>query len=256
MKKTFFVILIAVTLLLCACADASVSYSIGSDDNVDIEYKLVIKSVELDARNYADSVAEYWRSQRFNTDISLDEENVTVSGHKAVLLKDRQSAADAFANTVAGQQSVFSSVDFNYSPSFEEDIYSFSAMVSLEDIIRQSELQDIPENELDELLSQAQSGNYTLSVCLPGVVTETNADINVDGVCSWKLEYGKEKQISLNTRLDNTANIDEYADVTDRLNSTVMLLKLMIVAASSIILAIIIIIVLKAVKRSKDQKSL
>ncbi len=256
MKKTFFIILLVIILLFCACADASVSYSIGSDDKVDIEYKLVINSVELDARNYADSVDEYWRSQRFNTDVSLDEESVTVSGQKAVLLKDRQSAAEAFAKAVTDQQSIFNSVDFNYAPSFQEDKYSFNAVVSLEDIIRQSELQDIPENELNNLLSQAQNGEYILTLCLPGEVTETNADTNNDGICSWKLEYGEEAQISLNTRLDNTENIDEYADVSDRLNRTGMLLRLMIVAAGSIVLAIIVIIVFKAVKRSQNQKSL
>ena len=249
MKKTFFIILLAITLLFCACADASVSYSLSADDKVDIEYKLVINSVELDARNYARSVDEYWRSQRFNTDTSLSDESVTVSGQKAVLLKDRQSAADAFAQVVTGQQSVFSSVDFNYSPSFEEDIYSFSATVSLEDVIRQSELQDIPEDELEKLLSQAKSGEYLLSIRLPGEVIETNADTNSDGVCSWKLEYGKATQISLETRLDNAANIDEYSDITDKLNRTGMLFRLMIAAAGSIILAIIILIVFRAVKK-------
>ncbi len=255
MKKTLFIILLSVILLLCACADVSVSYSLGDSDETDIEYTLDIKSIELDARNFADSVSDYWNSLGFDTDISIESESVTVSGHKAVLYDDRQAAADSFSKALCGQESVFTSVDFSYSPSFEEDLYSFNAVASLEDIIRQSELQDIPQSELEALFTMANQGEYTLSVSLPGEITETNADLVDGGVCTWKLDYGSQKQVSLSTRLDNTANLDEYADVTEKLSSAGMLFRLMIASASLIVFVVIVLLIVRGVKKSRNQKS-
>ena len=176
MKKTIFLMSVLFLLLFSACADASVAYNLNDNNEANLEYTLVIKSIELDARNYADSISEYWQTQGFDANAELGTDNITVSGRKAISSESRQAAANAFGQMLSDQSSVFSDVEFSYYPAFEDDIYSLSAKVSLVDIIRQNEVQDIPSGELEALITQAKNGMYTLSICLPGEISDTNAD--------------------------------------------------------------------------------
>ena len=252
MKKTLLIFLTAFVFILGACADAAVGYSLGESGEVSQDYSLVIKSVELDARNYADSLEQYWQEGGFDTDTSIDAQSITVTGSKAVIAQDRKAAAEAFSSAVSAQGSVFSSVEFDYSPSFEEDLYSFNALVSLEDVIRQSEVQDIPQSELDALLTQAQQGTYTLSLSMPGEIVQTNADSVEGSVCIWNIEYGSQKQVLLDTRLENSANISEYGDVTQKLGTYGMIFRIAVAAAGAVVLAVIIILIVRAVKKSRS----
>ena len=77
--------------------------------------------------------------------------------------------------------------------------------------------------------------------------------MRTDGnVCRWILEYGKDTQISLQTRLENTQAVNEYNDVTQKLSTAGMLLLVLSGAAGLILLIIIILLIVRSVKKHRN----
>jgi hypothetical protein len=157
----------------------------------------------------------------------------------------RQDAADEFAALMTDSDSLFYDVSFNYEPDLREDHYQLEASISLEDIIRQSEAQNVPPNEIARFLDEVNSGTYQLSLSLPGEVESTNADETNDNVCTWYLQYGEVTKLSLETLLINEENIAKYEGLEDDLNRDQTLIIVCGAAGTVLIIAIIIMLIIR-----------
>ena len=247
--KKLLLILILITVLVCAsCADADVHYIFADNHIIEQEYSISIDSIDLEARTYADAIKGYWSDNDFDADVQIVGERVVVSGDSAQVYENRQSAATAYSKLLTSEDSMLSNVVFKYVPSYELDTFSLSATLSLVDIIRQNEIQDIPAQDLDALLSSAHDGEYTFSVSLPGEIVSTNADV-VDGQkCTWNLQYGSETTIELEAKCVNEENISAYAQLKKEIDQSTKLFRISIAAASVLALALLLFFVIRRIK--------
>lgn len=250
MKKLCLIILILSALLLAACADAQVSYQLDESNEIRIDYAISIPSDDNEALRYIDAIEEYWNEMSFDTDTSREDNKRTLTGKKSIASLSKQDAADTFAALLTDDNALFYDVTFDYVPDLREDHYSLEASVSLEDIIRQSEVQNVPPNEIRALEENASSGTYALSIGLPGDIETTNADEIDDQVCTWHLQYGEATQISLETIHVNQENIAKYEGLEDDLAKDKTWMSVCIAAGAALVLAIILMLIVRRVKSS------
>lgn len=252
MKKTALILFSLITLLLLtACVDAKISYNLDENFGTRTQMTVVIKQNDLQSRNYADDILEYWNELGFKANSGEASDKITLDAEIQQNYKDMPTAAGEFAKSLTSPSSVFSDAYFEYIPSFEHDEFKLSASVDLQDVIRQHKLQDIPQNDIDELVAQAKEGSYKLSVSLPGQITHTNADEQEGSLCTWNLEYGKKSSIILETKLTNSAAIDEYNELKQQKSSNSMLLRTAVAAAGFLLLLIIVFAVVRAVRNRR-----
>lgn len=252
MKKTALILFSLITLiLLTACVDAEVSYSLDENFDTSTQMTVVLKQNDLKSRSYTDDILGYWNELGFDANSDEESDRITLNTQNQQNYKDMPSAAGEFAKLLTLPGSIFSDAHFEYVPSFERDEFKLSASVDLQDVIRQNELQDIPQNDIDELLAQAKEGSYKLSVSLPGQVMHTNADEQDSNVCTWNLEYGKKTQVSLETRLTNRAAIDEYNELKQQRSSNSMLFRTAVTAAGFLLLLIIVFALVRAARNRR-----
>lgn len=252
MKKTALILLCLITLiLLTACVDAGVSYTLDENFGTSTHMTVVFKQNDLQSRSYSNDIIEYWNELGFVASSDEESDKITLNAQINNNYSDMPIATGEFAKLLTLPSSIFSDAHFNYTPSFEYDVFKLSASVDMQDVIRQNELQDIPQNDIDELLEQVKQGSYKLSVSLPGQVTSTNADEQDGSVCTWNLEYGDKTQITLETKLINNAAIDEYNELQQQKSSNSMLFRTIVVAAGFLLLLIIVFSVARAVRRRR-----
>ena len=252
MKRWLAVFLVIPVLLLSACAVAQVSYRLGDDFSVNIEYQLELKPGDSDALEYTDAITQYWSDMGFSARFDDNDGAFTLTGTKNEVFDSSEAAAQAFSALVADDQSLFQNARFVYAPAFDVDQYIFKADVTLRDIIRQSEVQNIPEGEIDALESSALDGTYTLRIALPGEVVTTNAESQQDGYCIWTLTYGEVTQISLETRKPNQENTEYYTELQEQQHRDEQLLLLCVGA----IVAILIVLVIVTIVRKRKERPL
>ncbi len=252
MKKKILLSLVALMLVLalCSCADAAVSYQLKNDNTISVDYRLEISSGE-DVSAYTDAIADYWKLMGFT--VSSTEENGTValSGSKALKSDSRSAAAAQLSSMLTDEKSIFHDAEFKYTPSYFEDDYSFTAKVSLENIIRKSEDRSIPAAEVQTLTASASEGKYRLSISLPGEVTETNADERDGQTCIWLLKYGETKEIGIASKQVFEENAAHYAKLNETKSRDDMLVKICGAAAGLIALTILIAVLERRARRSK-----
>jgi hypothetical protein len=250
MKKTSLIFIFTLLLtILSACASADLSYTLSDDNKVNIHYQLAFEEPELDMSAYLDDIGSYWADQGMS--IYADKEANTLTGEKSQTFDSAKEAADAFSSIFALQDSIFSNVDFSYTPSFSLDTYSLSADVSLADIIRQSESQSMPADQITALENSAKQGEYTISVTLPGDVIETNADSREGSACTWNLNYGETRTLTLETQKKNTENIQRYNDLESMAKRNSALLIICAVIAGLCILTIVVSVIVRRIKRKR-----
>ena len=144
----------------------------------------------------------------------------------------------------------FRTQSWSITPSYEYDHYNLTASVSLQDIIRQSDVQNIPEGEIETLEESAGDGTYTLCIALPGEIVSTNAESQEDGVCKWTLAYGEVTQISLETNKANSENMEQYAALQEQQRRDNQLL---LICGGSIIVILAALIIVTIVRKRKDR---
>jgi hypothetical protein len=244
MKKCLLLMILPM-LLLSACAVAKVSYRLGGDFSVNIDYLLELKPGDNDVTQYTNAITQYWTDMGFSTTIDETDGVTTVKGNKQDAYDSPETAVQAFSALLDDEDSLFQDARLDYTPSFDYDRYSLMASVSLEDIIRQSDVQNIPEGEIESLEGDAADGTYTLCIALPGEVASTNADSVQDGVCTWNLAYGEVTQISLETSKLNQENKDYYAQLEEQQHRDEQLLLLCGGTAVVLLLALIIVTIVR-----------
>jgi hypothetical protein len=155
------------------------------------------------------------------------------------------------SSVLTDENSLFYDAQFTYTPSYFEDNYSFTAKISLENIIRKSEDRTIPAAEVNSLLASAAAGKYKLCISLPGEVTETNADERNGQECTWVLKYGETREISIASKHVFEENVSHYASLNETQSRDNMLFLICGVAAAVLILLIIIVALVRRSRRSK-----
>ena len=253
MKRWLALLLVIPVLLLSACAVAQVSYRLGDDFSVNMDYLLEIKPSDADAIQYTNDITKYWTDMGFSATFDENDGVFTLTGTKKDAYESSDAAAQAFSELVTADQSLFQDAKFVYTPSFDIDHYSLTATVSLQDIIRQSEVQNIPEGEIETLESSAQDGSYTLRIALPGEVVSTNADSQADGYCIWTLTYGEVTQISVESRKPNQENTEYYAALQEQQRQDEQLL-LICVGAIVVVLAALVTVTIIRKRKNRPLK--
>lgn len=248
MKKIILVLCVLLVLVCAACADADVHYGLSEESVVTREYAVQIGSIELEARAYADSIKDYWRSKGMDANVELLDNSLLIVGDSANASQTLESAVMGFYELITADDSILRDVIFEYTPGFEHDDFSLHASITIDDVIRQNEIQDIPEQDKVELMSSAQNGAYTFSVSLPGNVVSTNADVTLGQKHTWNLEYGGTTLIELQTTLVNTENILYYEQLQQTQRQSDMFVKIAITAAGALALAIILFFVIRRIK--------
>ena len=251
MKKISLLLLILLSImLLTACVSADISYKLSDDHTVGLDYRIVFTDPSQDVSGYISQIGSFWAAQGMS--IYADNDTSALTGEKTITCESKQQAADEFSKLFTSSDSAFRDVTFMYTPDFATDIYSLKASISFVDIIRQSEIQDIPADQIAVLEQHAHEGTYSLSIVLPGNVTATNADKQEGNVCTWNLDYGEETQISLETKQENTANLEKRDELLNRqaLDNT-----LIIAGIGAIGLCLIVIIVSIVVRRIKRKRA-
>jgi hypothetical protein len=252
MKKRI-VLSLAVILLafsLCSCASVTVCYQLTNDNTVSVDYKLSLPSGE-DASTYIDAISSYWKQMGF-TASSVDENGTyTLTGNKKLGSDSRSTAAAKLSSILTDDNSFFYDAEFKYTPSYFEDSYSFTAKMSLEDIIRKSEDRSIPAAEVQTLIASAKEGTYRLSITLPGEVTETNADEQDGQTCIWLIKYGETKEISIASKQVFKDNLSHYAALNETEKRDDMFFMICGIAAGLLVLIIVIAVLARRARRSK-----
>ncbi len=245
MKKTCLLALVLLFLLFSACADATVRYQLDATNTIDIEYALHISADDRDTDDYIDAINGYWSDMDFETDVTKADGHSDLVGDKEIQCISKQDAADAFAKLLTDDDSLFYDVTFNYEPDLMEDHYKMAASISLQDIIRQSEAQNLPPTEIENLIDDVNSGTYQLSLSLPGDIESTNADETKENICTWNLQYDEITQISLETILINEENIAKYEGLEDDLVRDQTLIIICGIAGILLVIAIIIMLIVR-----------
>lgn len=250
LMKRYRVILVAIPLLLLtACATAQASYRLSDDLSVSVDYLLELKTGDTDASPYADAITKYWTDMGYSTTTGGADGAITISGNKRDTYDSPDASVQAFSAILNDKDSIFQDAKLVYTPSFEYDKYSLTANVSLKDIIRQSDVQNIPEGEIEALEGDAVQGIYTLCIALPGEVVSANTDDVQDGVCTWTLAYGEVTQISLETSKYNQENKDYYVQLEKQQQKDEQLLLFCGGAAALLLIALVTVMVVRNRKK-------
>ncbi len=252
MKKIVFVLLLTIMLITSACASADLHYTLAEDNKTTVQYAVSFEKPEQDVTPYLNEISSYWSEQGMT--INLDEESHSVTGEKTLESGSAKEAAEAFGSLFASADSIFSNVAFTYTPSLAADDYAFSADVSLADIIRQQQAQSIPSDQITKIEDAAKQGAYRISLSLPGEVADTNADSRDGNVCTWTLEYGKTKTLSLHTQKQNTQTVQDYNKLTSIMADNNMLLIIFASGAGVCVLMIVLSIVLRRIKNKRESE--
>ena len=245
MKKWLLLLILIPVLLTSACAVAQVSYRLGDDFSVSTEYMLTLDSSGGDAAQYTNAITQYWGEMGFTASFDNTDGVFTLTGNKRDAYDSPEAAAQAFSAMLKDENSLFEDAKFLYTPSFEYDQYSLTGTVSLKDVIRQSDVQNIPEGEIDTLESSAAEGTYTLCITLPGEIASTNADSTENGVCTWTLIYGESTDISIETSKRNQENLDYAAALEEQQRRDGQLLLLCGGVIGAILIALIIVTIVR-----------
>ncbi len=250
MKKFCLIFILALmVIVLSACASVDLAYTLSHDNTMTIDYRLAFEEPQQDVSPVLSEIGSYWADQGMA--IYADNEKKTLTGEKAQSFDSAKEAADAFAGVFTSQEAMFSNVTFAYSPSFSLDTYSLSANISLADIIRQSESQVLPADQVTALESSAKQGTYTISITLPGEVTATNADSKDGSTCTWNLNYGETRTLTLETQKENAVSIQKYNELESTIESNNTLIFICGIAAGLCIVIIIGSIIVRKIKRKR-----
>ena len=244
MKKWLPLMLIPI-LLLSACAVAQVSYRLGDDFSVTVDYSVELHPDDTDAVQYTNAITQYWAEMGFSTTFDEEDGVFMLTGTKHDAYDSPADAAEAFSALLTDENSLFQNAEFTYTPSYENNLYSLTASVSLEDIIRQSDVQNIPEGEIDTIENSAEEGTYTLCIALPGEVVSTNAESEENGVCTWTLAYGEVTQVSIETSKVNSENLEQYAALQEQQRRDTQLLIISGAAVAIILIALVIVTIVR-----------
>jgi hypothetical protein len=237
-------------LLLSACAVAQVSYRLSDDFSVTVDYSVELQPGNTDAVQYTNAITQYWIEMGFAT--TFDEEGgvFKLTGTKQNSYDSPAAAAEAFSALLTSDNSLLQDARFIYTPSFEYDQYSLTASVALTDIIRQSDVQNIPEGEIESLEESAGQGTYALRIALPGDIVSTNAESREDGVCTWTLTYGGVTQISIETSKANTENLERYEALQGQQKRDEQLLM---ICTGAILVILVALVIVTIVRKRKDR---
>jgi len=253
MKKT---LLLAVAVMMASalsgCASGQLQYTLSDDLTVKTHYLIAFESSDEDASSYLNEIGAYWAERGMA--IYADKDANSITGDKEERFRTKKEAAEAFAAVFAAEDTIFSNVSFYYNPSLAYDTYSLSADISLEDIIRQNEIQNISADQVKNIEEMAKQCAFEIFIAMPGNVTETNADSRDGNMCAWKLEYGKTVSIMIQTRLENTDAMQEYNKLTGIVENNNMLLIVCASAAGFCILTIALSVVLRKAMRKRALK--
>lgn len=249
MKKWLVLLLLALTLVLSACANTSVSYQLTADNQVNVDYRMEITPGEEDFSSYTSKITTYWESMGFTANSAEADGITTLTGTKSIPCKDMKEAVQTFSDIFAEEESLFYDVDFIYTPSYFQDDFSLKATVSLEDLLRQNENGELPPAAAQSLLDKAGECEYKLSIALPGEVVSTNADAQDGNVCTWNLQYGKATPIELSTSNVFSENVAYYGMLQNALSRDNLLVVICGVVAGLALIATAVILVLRARKR-------
>lgn len=250
MKKWLAMLFIIPILFLSACAVAQVTYRLGDDFSVNTDYMIELKPGDADALQYTNAITQYWSDMGFSAKFQESDGSFTLTGTKSDTYDSPEAAAQAFLALVTAEQSLFQNAKFTYAPSYEADQYSLTATVSLKDIIRQSEVQNIPDGEIDALESDAMDGSYKLRIALPGEVVSTNAESQSDGFCVWNLTYGEVTEITIETRKPNQENTEYYSALQEQQRRDE---RLLLICAGVIVAIIIALVVVTVIRQRKNR---
>ena len=253
MKKIYFVLLLILVLLSAsACASADLKYTLTEDNKTDVQYSIVFDQTDQDVSAYLNEIGSFWAENGMS--IYVDKDQNSVSGEETIESNSFKEAAGAFGAVFAAPDSIFSNVNFAYSPSLKSDDYRFSADVSLADVIRQRQALSIPSDQISKIEEAAAQGSYRISISLPGDIVDTNADSRDGSVCTWKLEYGKATTLTLHTQKQNTETVQSYNKLSSIMADNNMLFIVCVSTAGFCVLMITASIVLhrKKFKRSSE----
>jgi hypothetical protein len=251
MRKNLLGLSVLIILLFASCADADVYYGLNDTHTITQQYAVHIDNMELTARSYADSIKSFWENKGLSADIELLDESLLIIGDSANIYDSRETAVNSFSDLLTADDSLLTNVVFEYTPSYEVDAFYLRAFITIDDVIRQNEIQDIPDQDLEELLKSAQNGTYTFCISLPGEVEFTNAD-EIDGQkCTWNLVYGDTVLIELQTKIFNTENILAYEQLTRTQSQSDMFVRIGIAAAGALVLALVLIFVIRRVRNKR-----
>lgn len=254
MKKLFVILLLPIIIILSSCISVDIAYQVTQNNQINIDYTVTLCSTEKDISEYANEISAYWTDTGFITTVNKFKDDYTIIGQKNIDFGTKQQVASAFSALLTADNSIFYNVVFEYIPSYTEDTYSLSANISLKDIIRQSEEQNIPATEVKEMQTNAQNGKYTISIALPGNVVSTNADQQENLNYIWHLMYGEEKQISIQTKQINQGNITYYQSLQDTDVQDTKLLCVCCIAIGILFVAITISLVIRRVLKNRTLK--
>ncbi len=253
MKKTCLILIFTLLFfILSACAFADLSYTLSEDNTMAINYRLAFENPNQDVSSYLSHIGAFWAQQGMA--IYADNETATLTGEKTQSFESAKEAAVAFADVFTSQSTIFSDVSFLYTPTFSMDTYNLSANVSLIDVIRQDESQIMPADQVAALENSAGQGTYTVSITLPGEVTATNADSRDGRTCTWQLNYGENKTLTLETQKENTANIQKFNDLESTANRNATLLVICGIIALGCIVIIASSVIIRRIKRTRASK--
>lgn len=258
-KVVLFSAAVLIAIVLCACADVTVSYRLSGDNTVNVDYRLVLSpsgenAADQNVTTYIDAIKNYWEQLGFLADYTAENDVYTLSGNKTVTSDSRGGAAAQLSSILTDENSLFYDAVFTYTPSYFEDNYSFTAKVSLENIIRKSEDRTIPAAEVQSFLTGAKSGKYRLSLSLPGEVISTNADERDGQNCTWILKYGEAKEIEITTKQAFAENAVHYAGLNETKSRDDMMFTICGAAAGGIAVIIITIVLVRRTLKVKSRR--
>ena len=248
MKKWFVLLLIALVLVLAACANTSISYQLTEDNRVDVDYRMEITPGEEDISTYTDKISDYWESMGFAAETAEADGTTTLTGTKSIPGKDTNEAVQTFSDIFTDEESLFYDAEFTYTPSYFQDDFSLKANISLEDVLRQNKNGGLPAAAAQSLMDKAAECEYTLSIALPGEVVSTNADSQDGQVFTWNLKYGETTQIELSTSNVFSSNVEYYGMLQNALSRDNLLVIILGVVAGLALIAAVLIFVLRVRK--------
>lgn len=255
MKIRVILLLIILIFSLSACADVDISYGLSEDNSLNIDYSLSLSPEGEDISSNISLIKAYWTDMGFSVDDSENNGVFILKGNKTVNCDSQVSAAKELSSILTDKDSLFSSVTFAYTPSYFEDDYDLSADISLKDIVRKSKESNIPSAEIESFLKDAENGNYTLSITLPGKVLETNADKQDGQTCIWLLKYGETRKLELKTKRVFDENVAHYADLNKTQSRDSLFFILCCASAGFLLLLIIIIISVRSARTKRLARS-
>lgn len=217
MKKIFYLLLmLLIAVLFSACATVSLNFYLDEDNSIDVLYTVGLTDC-AQPEPYLNQLSGYWNQLGFETQV--DAQNISAQARKQFKYETSLEAAQAFAKIVTSDDILLYDVELKYNPAFEYDNYSFSACVSLKDIVRQNQAQDVPSGTISEMRDNISQGSYSISVRLPGEVLYSNAANTENNTCTWVLNYGSATQLSMQTQKINTQNIEHRSALQNKLKS-------------------------------------